>query len=193
MKEFPMANEIPDGYCKCGCGERTNRYIQTRPKKGIVKGEFQKYIHGHNSRGTTNPNWRGGKFKRKDGYINLSVGNSKRRLEHVVIYEKNYGSSLPKGSVIHHKNEDKSDNRLENLMLCKDIAHHREIHKKLNALKACGHENYTKCAFCKKYDDPSTMFHSTYGQHYHSECRNIYQLKHRHKKGISHAYHKISC
>src|SRR5690606_20868136 len=38
--------------------------------------------------GELNPNWKGGRFKRSDGYIAVNVGNGEYRLEHVLIMEE---------------------------------------------------------------------------------------------------------
>lgn len=45
--------EIPYGYCHCGCGEKTNLARDTMPKRGMVKGEPNKFIAGHQSRTDT--------------------------------------------------------------------------------------------------------------------------------------------
>lgn len=39
--------EIPYGYCRCGCGQKTKIAPRTRGKLGWVKGEPKPYIHGH--------------------------------------------------------------------------------------------------------------------------------------------------
>ncbi len=40
-------NEIPYGYCHCGCGEKTRVGQYTVPKLGYVKGEPLRYIKNH--------------------------------------------------------------------------------------------------------------------------------------------------
>ena len=39
--------EIPYGYCHCGCGEKTRLSPRNHTKRGYVKGEPYKYIAGH--------------------------------------------------------------------------------------------------------------------------------------------------
>lgn len=34
--------------CACGCGRPTKAYSQSYPARGIVKGEYARYLHGHN-------------------------------------------------------------------------------------------------------------------------------------------------
>lgn len=36
------------GYCYCGCGSRTKPIAATNRKRGLVKGEFRRFLHGHN-------------------------------------------------------------------------------------------------------------------------------------------------
>jgi hypothetical protein len=178
---------IPDGYCHCGCGEKVNRYKQTRMIKGVikVKGDFQEFLHGHNSFGENCPNWKGGRQEREDGYNQVAIGKSKQVLEHVYICELVLGKPLPPGAVVHHVNEIKNDNRNSNLVICQDRAYHLLLHKRIRALKQSGHANWEKCVFCKEYDDPANLFHAKYGQQYHRECRRLYQKKQRHDSGFS--------
>jgi len=49
-------NEIPYGYCHCGCGLKTNIAKETRLKQGWVKGEPLRFVFGHQHRhGETEP------------------------------------------------------------------------------------------------------------------------------------------
>ena len=41
--------------CECGCGQVTKMAIQTDKKRGKIKGEHNKFITGHNSKGKNNP------------------------------------------------------------------------------------------------------------------------------------------
>lgn len=50
-----MTQDIPYGYCHCGCGQKTNLADRTRPKHGHVKGEPFKFIIGHTMRGRKMP------------------------------------------------------------------------------------------------------------------------------------------
>lgn len=53
----------------------------------------------------------------REGYIEIKIAEpSKWRLKHRYVYEQAYGS-VPKGHVIIFKNKDRSDTRLENLLL----------------------------------------------------------------------------
>jgi hypothetical protein len=71
-----------------------------------------------------------------NGYCYFSTALNRKKLVHRVIWEKHYGK-IQKGFHIHHKNENKQDNRIENLEMISNKLHlwgkHRE--KMLEALK----------------------------------------------------------
>jgi hypothetical protein len=39
---------VPHGYCRCGCGQKTEIATYSRPSRGYVKGEPLPYVRGHN-------------------------------------------------------------------------------------------------------------------------------------------------
>jgi len=70
---------------------------------------------------------RGEGYTHSDGY-KAFVKQGKEVLEHRDVWQKKFGV-IPKGFVIHHRNGDKLDNRIENLE-CMLIADHVSLHKK---------------------------------------------------------------
>src|SRR5690349_10851340 len=59
------------------------------------------------------------------GYRRIWCINEQRfRMEHVVVWESANGP-VPDGFEIHHRNENKIDNRLDNLRLVSDLRHKR--------------------------------------------------------------------
>lgn len=65
----------------------------------------------------------------KAGYIEITKGESKGRLEHVVIMEDKIGRRLYSNECVHHIDHDKKNNAISNLELMT-----RSEHAKLHAL-----------------------------------------------------------
>lgn len=68
------------------------------------------------------------------GYYEITRGKNKGRNLHVVLYEQFYNVKVESGNVIHHINEIKTDNRIENLVLMTS-KEHSSLHAKVNYLK----------------------------------------------------------
>ncbi len=82
----------------------------------------------YDRKGAKNPKWKGGRRVRKDGYVLVySPGHPYAYrnfvLEHRLVMEKHVGRYLPPDELVHHKNENKSDNRIENLELTNSVDH----------------------------------------------------------------------
>lgn len=81
------------------------------------------------SKGSKNPNYKGGKIT-LDGYIyiyNYKHPNATKQgyvAEHRLVMEDYLNRYLTKNEVIHHKNGDKQDNRIENLELFESCGRH---------------------------------------------------------------------
>jgi hypothetical protein len=96
--------------------------------------------------GENNPAWRGGVVLRKDGYVEISIGNGEYRLEHDLIMEEIIGRRLLENEIVHHINKNRSDNKPENLQLS-TFSGHGKIHaigKDPEKWKLC------ECLYCKK-------------------------------------------
>jgi hypothetical protein len=183
QKEDAM-EEIPYGYCHCGCGALAPIAKHNHRASGIDKGSPMNFIFGHNSRGSCNHTWIGGRRVRSDGYIYLWIPGYHRSsknyvMEHIVIAETALGHHLPKGAEVHHANEKRGDNSNGNLVICQDVRYHRLLHRRLRAMKACGHADWKQCVFCKIWDDPKNMFINSQKTAYHVPCERENQRSRR--------------
>ena len=70
-----------------------------------------------------------GRKRDKQGYVDILI-DCKFVREHRYVFEKYLGRKLIKGEVIHHRNGNKSDNRLENLQLLTNSTHSSGIETK---------------------------------------------------------------
>ncbi len=95
--------------------------------------EVKGFMKGENS-----PNWKGGIYKRTDGYIYILKPNhphaSKRDgyvLQSRLVMEKMLGHYLKPEEIVHHKNDKRDDDRPENLKLFPANSEHTRFHSKI--------------------------------------------------------------
>lgn len=70
-------------------------------------------------------NWKRGWNYSSTGYIEVNIGLKKRKLQHRLVMEEHLGRELLKTEHVHHINGNKTDNRIENLMLLSPSEHTR--------------------------------------------------------------------
>lgn len=92
--------------CACGCGG-------IRVMRGS-DGRIRDRIWGHTT-GEINTRWKGGRFIDSQGYLKIKISNAEYTHEHVAVYERHYQCRMLSWGIVHHINEDKLDNRIENL------------------------------------------------------------------------------
>lgn len=96
------------------------------PKSAYKKGEKRQLGANHHS-------WKGG-LSHKEGYITRYIPpteNGKRGQlipEHRYVMEQYLGRKLKRTEIVHHINEIKTDNRIENLQLFKSVTDHLKHH-----------------------------------------------------------------
>ena len=93
------------------------------------------------STGENARNWKGGKTTNSDGYIKLYMPTHPFSCkagfvyEHRYVMEQHIGRHLLKHEIVHHKNGNKKENRIENLELLENQSEHCQYH---NSLKSTG-------------------------------------------------------
>jgi len=170
------------GFCECGCGEKTKISPASNKKLGYTKGKPRRFLCGHQARngaqaGISNSRWNGGrvfcsgrpKIMAKDHHRANSSGYV---YEHILIAEKALGKSLPPKAVVHHADATKNGGQL---VICQDTAYHMLLHRRMRAHKACGHASWRKCCFCKEFDDPLNMTITAQNGAYHRKCHSKYE------------------
>ncbi len=84
--------------------------------------------HGNNLRGSANPRWNSGQLVTSHGYVLARVsrqhphsfggkGDRAYCYEHIAVMVAHMGRPLSASEVVHHKNQDRTDNRIENLVV----------------------------------------------------------------------------
>lgn len=130
-KEFFRLAGRPDSkYCGGRCA--INYRYKENPNLGKELTEkAHEVVRGGATSGDKHYKWNGGKRLSK-GYVLIGNYNHGRR-EHIVVAEKMIGRKLRKNEVVHHINENKQDNRPENLKVM-DRGEHTILHnvKKYN-------------------------------------------------------------
>lgn len=92
--------------------------------------------------------------------------------DHILVAETVNGGPLHKGAIVHHKDEDKTNNSPDNIVICKDRAHHILLHLEIKALKASGNKDYRKCGLCGLWDDQANLYRNPANRSYfHRKCR----------------------
>jgi len=91
--------------------------------------------------GEANSNWKGGTY-RSLGYVMQYCPNHPHAnrwgyaLQHRLIMEQYLGRYLDPKEIVHHKNGDITDNRIENLQLFSNQAEHTRYHRKLQVAQS---------------------------------------------------------
>lgn len=133
-------------YCSISCAITARNLTDANPSKTrdlrgannpmFGKGQLGPQNPMYGRTGSRSPRWKGGRKVRKDGYIlvqapenhpypaDTNPSGTKYILEHRLVMEAILGRFLQPKEVVHHLNENPSDNRPENLALCKDQSEH---------------------------------------------------------------------
>lgn len=69
---------------------------------------------------------------------------------HVLAAERAIGKSLPPKAMVHHVDDDGTNNANRNLVICQDQAYHKLLHVRAKVVRAGGNPNAEK--FCRDCD-----------------------------------------
>lgn len=149
LKPEWYVKSYPHQFCQRQCKDKFQSLMMQGNKSNLGKGHPSTK---HHSQGENNPmfgvhrygeengNWKGGIKKTDTGYILIyrpkhpNAINDKYVFEHRLIMEEFLNRFLTKKEIVHHINKDKTDNRIENLMLFPNHSEHRLYHTKQKAL-----------------------------------------------------------
>jgi len=126
-------------YCKCGkqVSRGSTRCISCslRGRKSWNKGKKMPMISKEN-----HYKWKLNKSGYRTIYLPKHPNSSKQGYvaEHRLIVEQKIGRHLTKEEVVHHIDEDKQNNKIENLMLFKTNSLHQKFHTKIRQFGMTG-------------------------------------------------------
>jgi hypothetical protein len=141
MRKVPVPEDVlaRDGFCACGCGERTTVATKTVVSANRYRGHPNLYVLGHGGRDNYGDRaalrradvaasvtdvvegrapWRG-----QGGYLSVYVPNHPHArtdgsyAQHRWVMEQTLGRFLDPAERVHHRNGQRDDNRPENLEL----------------------------------------------------------------------------
>lgn len=122
--------------CACGCGKPSPIAKRTRSARGQVKGQFLRFISGHNAALFDSKEQQRRSFFRNPDSLRYSGSRNnyikyKGRHLHRIVAELMLNRPLAKGEIVHHKDGDKWNNSPENLEVMTQSAHIKiHIHAK---------------------------------------------------------------
>lgn len=112
-------------FCQCGCGEaieiKIHHHVRGIPKfKNFHASKAMPFAFANY--GAANGRYKGGRYIDLNGYVQVRI-NGKYYREHRIIIEELTGENLSSDDVVHHKNKNKSDNRIDNLEVMTNSDH----------------------------------------------------------------------
>jgi hypothetical protein len=117
------------GLCECGCGQQTRLAYRTDSARGWVKGQPMRFIHRHRLppvlNGAANPRFSGGLGLHSDGRCYVTCRDGSRIAYSRAVMAANVGRLLESSEIVHHEDEDPTNDDLGNLKIVTRAAHLR--------------------------------------------------------------------
>lgn len=130
---YPCQTKVRDlFFCNKSCHRTYKNNLAnpswTRDLSGVNNPMYGKENHSlrewnSKHKGEDSPNWKGGVHTRSDGYVRISV-NGKRELLHRHLL----ADILSEANVVHHKDGNPSNNKLNNLEILPSQSEHARLH-----------------------------------------------------------------
>lgn len=104
--------------------------------------------------GPDNPNWKGGRTVASNGYVLVKDRENPMAdvrgyvYEHRLVMSEEVGRRLKTREQVHHEDEVKTHNAVQNLELCESLAHHRLRHRRRTDLRLPNEPNVTVSCAC---------------------------------------------
>jgi len=128
-----MKNKIPWNKGLTNCYSEDTRRRISEKQKGIRNSISTEFKKGENI-GSSNNNWKNGETIKEGGYVMIrnNTHPSRRKFGYIkrsrLVVEKHLNIFLPNEFVVHHINEIKNDDRIENLMVFISHSAHMRHH-----------------------------------------------------------------
>lgn len=115
------------------------------------------------------------------GKYNISANKGGNIFTHIKIAEEALGRRLEYKNVVHHVDEDKTNNCNFNLVICEDEKYHRLLHARQRVLKGGGDPNTQKfCTTCKNLKNKLDFYRqASKFDHLQGSCIKCKQYYHR--------------
>jgi len=182
----------PDGRCQCGCGRQTNVATKTRMVRGQIRGQFNRFIHGHHKdirnrlkdvikrfwkkvdkNGPVpkqcpglGPCWLWAGSKKTSGYGHIIYEGREIRAHRMAVIIED--GSIPEGMLVMHRCDNPPCVRRTHLIVGNTTDNNRDCVAK-------GRHHCSKKTHCPEghpYDEGNTYFGKT-GRH----CRKCKQIR----------------
>ena len=134
----------------CGKTKEVDYYSHKKKKTNFclncIAKETQTGIKKPHISGENSVRWKGGEYISSDGYKLVKCdgeytksGRQVYKRQHVLVMEDHIGRRLKtqqgrNGEQVHHIDGDKLNNEIDNLLLCKDTKHHKDVDCQLHEL-----------------------------------------------------------